>query len=695
MSLLLSGLGTVFVAGGVWMLRRRGQPPVAVQSAVPRVPEGALPVLTAPELLAPLAGQLAELARLVGLPTAKWGQYGEPLLAAYAEFCQQFPASEAHHHAHPGGLLEHTVDVAIRALRLRQGLMLPPGGQAEEISRLKGHWSLAVLIAALLHDIGKPLADLAVTCGRDRTETTWQPLAGSLIEQHMSWYRVGFVQGRAYTLHQRLAVILLQKLVPADAIAWLSDSNGPMPDLMAYLSGEEATTLAGIVTTADRESVAANLMTGPRVRLKAARAVPLIERLMAGLRAMLAEGLLPLNRDGAAAFVVEDEIWLVCKRVADELREYLEKREVVAPDGAPGLPSSVKNDRIFDTFQEYGALVPNPETGGAVWTVEVGEAAWSHQLTMLRFKLDRLYQPGMAPDAFGGMLKVVGKKQRQAPPANVDPLPTEEAFETARVTQEPVVLAPENEARSDESGTLTDPLAGLRALVADSADKAQTVTPAKTGADDYLDDLVDVTEADAPPDTPPKSKSPKAVPRTAPARIPPPMLRTPAPRNPDAPQVLPPVAPRTAAPPADAVPESAARLMAWVQTGVADGSLAYNITGALVHFAEEEGKPLMLLVTPRIFRHYLDSVGEQTGESGDHAGMALQREFFKAKWHRVTQPGKKNIAKFQVIRRTSPGGSNKEGGLLTVVVIENPERFFNPVPPPNPYLAAFTDTSDK
>ena len=43
--------------------------------------------------------------------------------------------------------------------------------------------------------------------------------------------------------------------------------------------------------------------------------------------------------------------------------------------------------------------------------------------------------------------------------------------------------------------------------------------------------------------------------------------------------------------------------MAWVQRGVADGSLSYNESGALVHFVEEG----LFLVSPGVFRAYADA----------------------------------------------------------------------------------------
>jgi hypothetical protein len=123
------------------------------------------------------------------------------------------------------------------------------------------------------------------------------------------------------------------------------------------------------------------LLTGPRQRFASARTAPLIERLMEALRRMLADGAwLPLNRDGAAGWVADDAVWFVSKRLADEVRRFL------LAQGDHAVPGEDKNDRLFDVWQEYGAVVPNPCTGGAIWRARVEGADYAHELTLLRFR---------------------------------------------------------------------------------------------------------------------------------------------------------------------------------------------------------------------------------------------------------------------------------------------------------------------
>ena len=86
------------------------------------------------------------------------------------------PASAAHHHAEPGGLYRHSLEVALKALEEFEGNMKMerrPDGSVDSFrsSRNRSRWQYATFIAALCHDSGK-LFELEV---RGKGET-WCPL---------------------------------------------------------------------------------------------------------------------------------------------------------------------------------------------------------------------------------------------------------------------------------------------------------------------------------------------------------------------------------------------------------------------------------------------------------------------------------------------------------------------------------------
>ncbi|MBI5900775.1 MAG: DNA-binding domain-containing protein, partial [Rhodocyclales bacterium] len=127
-------------------------------------------------------------------------------------------------------------------------------------------------------------------------------------------------------------------------------------------------------------------------------------------------------------------------------------------------------------------------------------------------------------------------------------------------------------------------------------------------------------------------------------------------------------------------PDGAHRFMAWLQQGLADGTLPVNVAGALVHFVPEG----MLLVSPRIFREFATRFGDDTDvpapAAGDpDIGKSIQRQFLRAGWHRRAGKGV-NMLSYQVVR------GERAVSQLSGVVIPNPERFIHPVPAINPAL---------
>ena len=450
-TVLISGLG--LSAFGLAFLAHRktsGKPGTATAAASkrPSCPPGFLPVMHADALfhatgVKPL---LAQIQQSLGFAPENHDRDVQPLLEQVAEFVQLLPASESHHHANPGGLLTHVLEVATIALLRCEGAKLPMGRPTEEQLKHAARWRYGVLVAAILHDIGKPLADVLVDVIGSRGDTTlWNGLGGNLGDYGHA-YLVRFPLRKDYQAHQRLPVMLLKSMVPATTIRWLSDDPELVPVLIAYLAGESAGgPISELVKEADRRSVAENLLKGNRTRFATARQVPLIERLMDGMRRMLAAGELPLNREGATGFCDREDLWCVAGPIAEKVRAYLDQQEV-RETGAAGLPTD--NSRLFDVWLDYGAVRPN--AGAAIWrakiTLDKPEGGdWTQTFTMLRFPLEKLYAcPEDYPKPLPGRIEVVpglpptSAAVTQRPPsieAVAQPVRTPEAVSAASSTE--------------------------------------------------------------------------------------------------------------------------------------------------------------------------------------------------------------------------------------------------------------------
>lgn len=121
--------------------------------------------------------------------------------------------------------------------------------------------------------------------------------------------------------------------------------------------------------------------------------------------------------------------------------------------------------------------------------------------------------------------------------------------------------------------------------------------------------------------------------------------------------------------------EPARRFMEWVRRGIADGTLTVNTSGALVHGVEEG----LLLVSPGIFRAYVQHDGASSGEKRDVA-KRLQREVLRAGWH-LRADGGVNLLGYTWKR------DRRAAARIHGVVIVDPGRFMQRVPPINPALA--------
>ena len=203
--------------------------------------------------------------------------YLEPI-RRYATYVQQLPASETHHHAYPGGMLDHGLEIVAFSLKLRQSHLLPIGASPEDQAAQSEAWTAAVAYAALLHDIGKIAVDLHVELADG---STWHPWHGPLRQP----YRFRYNPDREYRLHSAAAGLVYRQLLDCHMLDWLSGYPSLWASLLYVLAGqyEHAGVLGELVVHADRASVAQELGGDP-ARAMAAPKHALQRKLLDGLR---------------------------------------------------------------------------------------------------------------------------------------------------------------------------------------------------------------------------------------------------------------------------------------------------------------------------------------------------------------------------------------------------------------------------
>ena len=618
-------------------LFQRKRPPVAAApSPAPAtdLPKGLMRPESAASLLATPRRQklLEHIWQRTSLSRKQFASLYRAPLERYAELVQAFPASEAHHHAYPGGMLDHGLEIVAYSLKLRQSHLLPIGASPEDQAAQAEAWTAAVAYAALLHDIGKVAVDLHVELADG---STWHPWHGPLRQP----YRFRYRDDREYRLHSAATGLLYQQLLDRDLLDWLSGYPSLWAPLLYVLAGqyEHAGVLGELVVQADRASVAQELGGDP-ARAMAAPKHSLQRKLVNGLRYLLKEELKLNQPEASDGWLTEDALWLVSKTVSDKLRAHL------LSQGVDGIPAN--NTAVFNVLQDHAMLQPTA-SGKAIWRATItSESGWSHAFTLLRLAPALIWEPSERPSPFAGTVTVDNAGEAEDGPR--PSAPDAALLPGAAVATE---KEPAASSRPDQSGgshaippstqrNPADPLESMLAMFETTPEPEQSVEAPPEGADDA------------------------AVPLDPPASAPGPSAPTAAPAPHD-------FASFTGRP-------SGEHFMAWLKQAVQTRKLIINDAKALVHTVSDT----VYLISPGVFQRYAQehpTIGPLAKDAALQDWQWVQKRFEKLGLHRK-QPSGLNIRTCEVM---GPRKTRQVHGYL----LEDPSHIFDAVPPNNPYLS--------
>ncbi len=345
-----------------------------------------------------LHNKIKSIERLTGVGSEYFVEMYLPAIYGYLESVQLAPASTAHHHAGPGGLATHTLDVIERALRQRKSFELPMNAGPEIIFEQEHIWTYAIFIGALLHDIGKMVTSTLIVLDNGKV---WNPHQSPLLKAGADSYHIRFDR-HPYKYHTQIANSFFH-LIPEKGRGWLAQCSDIFSELCAWLYGDyyEFGMIGQIIRFADGQSVAANLkIGGDQTRFINAPDIPLIEKMMTALRELLQSGQLKINGlEGSSGWCNGSFTYLVCGTVADKVRSYLLK------SGSSDIPGD--NTRLFDIWQEHGYAISNPNNA-AIWLITINDR---FKLTVLKFETNRLFHPSKQPGEFQGLISVINHDQ--------------------------------------------------------------------------------------------------------------------------------------------------------------------------------------------------------------------------------------------------------------------------------------------
>ena len=371
---------------------------------IPRYPPflNGLPRADTARILETQRELIASLQDALALTDADYQSLVLPLVERYAAFVHLLPASETHHHRGAGGLFRHGLEVAFQAARASRGRLFALDRLAQERRLLEPRWHLAAGIAGLLHDVGKPVADVTVF---DRTGThRWQPLDETLFDwaqaHGIDRYFLRWNSQRVHHGHELFTTPVLHQLLTRAVRTWLMDPD-PLVwhTLSRVLAGSDTQALLyQLLRAADQASVAQDLRENRLDPEAFSLGVPIERYLVDTMRSLLRDGTWAVNVPGARVWVFPpNRVHLVWPACAEAIVQRLTDARI------PGIPQDP--DTLADILIERHLVHPPPQDAGTAglryWRLAPAILAREQpvELSFLRLASPGLLFSGVVPVA--------------------------------------------------------------------------------------------------------------------------------------------------------------------------------------------------------------------------------------------------------------------------------------------------------
>jgi conjugal transfer pilus assembly protein TraI len=370
------------------------------EEEIPRYPPfmKGLPAAPVERILASQVELIKAIEHALSLPDDLYQTIAEPVIARYAAFSHLLPASESHHHRGAGGLFRHGLEVAHWATQAAQGCLFATQATPRERKAQELRWRLAVCFAGLLHDIGKPVSDIAVV---DREgKQLWNPCEENLTDwasQHgIDRYFLRWRENRHKRHEQFSALVIERVLTRASRTYLLSPGPDIMQAMLEAIHGlDRGAKLYELVMAADRKSVERDLKAHYHT-VDSAMGMPVEKYLFDAMRRLIKSGHWLANEKGARIWRFKEGIHIVWRTGAQDIVELLAK------DKVPGIPRD--EDTLADILIERGLAIPKTLPDGRhyrYWRMQPQEL--DVVLYMLRLASTELIYSNEPPVAIEGI----------------------------------------------------------------------------------------------------------------------------------------------------------------------------------------------------------------------------------------------------------------------------------------------------
>ncbi|WGS88507.1 MobH family relaxase [Methylomonas sp. UP202] len=351
-----------------------------------------LPAAPVERILSSQTELIAAIEQALAMPDSLYQTIAAPVIRRYAAFSHLLPASESHHHRGAGGLFRHGLEVAHWATLASQGSLFATSASPKERKAQELRWRLAVCFAGLLHDIGKPVADIAVVDAQG--QHTWNPCDENItdwaVRHEIDRYFLRWRDNR-HKRHEQFSALVIERVLTREARTFILES-GPdiMQAMLETINGlDRGSKVYALVITADCKSVERDLKAHYQ-NIDSALGMPVEKYLFDAMRRLVKSGQWTVNEKGARLWRFEDGLHIVWRAGAQDIVTLLAK------DKVPGIPRD--EDTLADILIERGLAIPKSWPNGRQYRYwQMQPEGLDNPLYLLRLKSAELIFSGEPP----------------------------------------------------------------------------------------------------------------------------------------------------------------------------------------------------------------------------------------------------------------------------------------------------------
>lgn len=291
-----------------------------------------------------------------------------PVIRNFIRHVHYLPASERHHHSHPTGLLEHSLEVAHFALNIARARIFGTGYTPRQRRDNEVRWQLAAMLAGLMHDVGKPYSDYSIVDNQNNQWNRAEPLSDWLEKNNAQRYFIRWALERHRAHESAAGVPFFSCMTPEMHSHLVLHDSHIRDELVRVVTNYSAKCqLAEIVRKADMSSVNKNLSTHSETKSESSSTPPGVY-IFNTIKSLLVNGNWKINTPGPGGYVwnIQEQVVLIdlergSKSFSAEVRRL----------GLVGVPQQIGS--ILQELSDRGYILPLVEEHGTsyFWEYEV------------------------------------------------------------------------------------------------------------------------------------------------------------------------------------------------------------------------------------------------------------------------------------------------------------------------------------